>query len=753
MKPVRFRRPPSRQLAAGARKPATAGHAEPLSPGAQQELVALFNAGHYSELEDHAGRLLAQHPGSGFAWKVLGAALLSQGKDALHTLQQAAGLLPGDVETQNNLGNALLSAGRLDEAVASYLRALAARPDYAEAHNNLGSAQRSLGQLDAAVASFRRALAIKPEYADALTNLGNALKDQGQLDAAVTTLLRAIELKPNSAKAHRNLGSALNALGQADGAIASYRRALEFNPDFAEAHHNLGVSLYEHGQPDVAIASYRRALELRPAYANAHANLGNALGDLGRFDEAVSSYQQALEIHPDHAEAHNNLGNVLKDLGQLDAAVASYRRALELKPASFVTHSNLLFALSFQSGQHVESRLSAARLYGSQAALSARPYAQWDNVPDPDRCLRVGWVSGDMRYHPVGHFIVGVLSALGSVAAGRLEFFGYPTHPRGDELTDRIRACCTGWHSAIGLSDESLARRIRDDGIDILIDLTGHTAGNRLPMFAWKPAPVQATWLGYLGTTGVAAIDYLIADAWTLPQSDAVNFSESICYLPESYVCFTPPAVDMPVSPLPAIHNGHVTFGSFNNLTKMNDSVVELWARVLDAVPNSKLLLKAKQLREASVRQSVADRFARHGIDAGRLILKPQAPRSQYLAPYAEVDIALDPFPYPGITTTVESLWMGVPVLTLAGTHFQSRQGVGLLTNAGLPDWIAVDADDYVARAVRHAADRQALTALRQGLRQALLASPIFDAPRFASHFETALRGMWTKWCDSRRGN
>jgi predicted O-linked N-acetylglucosamine transferase (SPINDLY family) len=751
MKPGRSGGPPARQTAAGGKKPA-AKRAEPLSRAAQQELVALFNAGRHAELENRAGQLLEQHPGSGFAWKVLGAVLLIQKKDALVTLQKAAGLLPDDAETQNNLGVAFFSAGRLNEAVASYRRALAIRPDYAEAHNNLGSVQRSLGQLDAAVASLRRALEIKPGFADALANLGNALKDQGQPDEAVKSLRRALELKPNSAKAHGGLGSALKLTGQVDAAIECYRRALELDPDFVEAHHNLGIALYELGQPAAAAASFSRALELRPDYANAHANLGNALGDLGRFDEAISTFRRALEIRPDHAEAHNNLGNILKDLGQLDAAVASYRRALELKPENFEIHSNLLFALSFQADQTVESRLAAARRYGNQVAQHARPYVEWNTVPDPARCLRVGWVSGDLRTHPVGHFVVGVLSTLASVAAGRLEFFGYPTHPRSDELTDRIRACCTGWHSALGLSDERLARRIHDDGIDILIDLTGHTAGNRLPMFAWKPAPVQATWLGYLGTTGVAAIDYLIADALTLPQSDSVNYSESICYLPESYVCFTPPAGDMPVSPLPASFNEQVTFGSFNNLTKMNDAVVELWARVLGAVPNSRLLLKAKQLREESVRQSVADRFARHGVAAGRLILKPQAPRSQYLAPYAEVDIALDPFPYPGITTTVESLWMGVPVLTLAGTHFQSRQGVGLLTNAGLADWIAADADDFVARALRHAADRQSLAALRMGLRQTLLASPIFDAARFGAHFETALRGMWVKWCDSQNG-
>jgi predicted O-linked N-acetylglucosamine transferase (SPINDLY family) len=300
----------------------------------------------------------------------------------------------------------------------------------------------------------------------------------------------------------------------------------------------------------------------------------------------------------------------------------------------------------------------------------------------------------------------------------------------------------------VGLSDENLAQQIREDGIDILIDLSGHTAHNRLPMFAWKPAPIQVSWLGYFATTGVTAIDYLIADPWTLPESEEANFTENIWRLPETRLCFTPPDVDMEITPLPALSNGHLTFACFNNLTKMNDTVVALWARILAAVPTSRLFLKSKQLREASVRQSVVDRFAAHGIDSERLILEGLSPRAEYLATYQRVDIALDPFPYTGGTTSVEALWMGVPVLTLAGECFLSRQGVGLLMNAGLPEWIAADADDYVARAVSHASDLQRLAALRNGLRQQVLASPVFDAQRFAHHFETALRGMWKKWCD-----
>jgi predicted O-linked N-acetylglucosamine transferase (SPINDLY family) len=267
-------------------------------------------------------------------------------------------------------------------------------------------------------------------------------------------------------------------------------------------------------------------------------------------------------------------------------------------------------------------------------------------------------------------------------------------------------------------------------------------------MFAWKPAPVQASWLGYFATTGVAAIDYLIADPWTLPPSEDAHFTEQIWRLPETRLCFTPPEADVAVSPLPALTNGHVTFGCFNNLTKMNDGVVALWSRVLQAVPGSRLRLKAKQLDEASVRASVLERFAAQGIGAERLVLEGRSRRADYLASYGQVDIGLDPFPFTGGTTSAESLWMGVPVLTLAGDRLVSRQGVGLMMNAGLADWVALDADDYVARAVAHAADLPRLAALRSGLRQQVQASPIFDAQRFAPLFEAVLRGMWRRWCE-----
>jgi len=698
-------------------------------------------------------KALALKPDFADAEVALGGALEDLGHldAAVAHYRRALEIQPGYAGASGNLGGALTALGRQDEALACYRQAAGIHPDDAEAHNNLGAALRELGRPDDALKSFRKALEIKPDYAEAHSNLGAALQDLGRLDEAVAGYRQAAEIRPDLTALHYNLGNALKDLGQFNDAAASFRQALRIEPDFAEAHNNLGIALERLGKPGEALASFRRALEIKPGYADACLNLGVFLNLSGQFEEAIAHYRRTLEIQPGYAEAHMNLGSALADLGLLDDALASTRRALEIDPDYAQAYNNLLFIHNYMGDQSAAMLLDNARRFGEVAAKKARQHASWPNRPAPGRCLRVGLVSGDLCNHPVGYFLVGVLEALTLQSAGRLELFAYANRSADDETGRRIRACCRGWHSAVGLSDEALARRIRDDGIDILIDLSGHTAHGRLSAFAWKPAPVQASWLGYFATTGVAAMDYFIADPWTLPPSEEANFTEKIWRLPETRLCFTPPGAEVEVTPLPALNKGYVTFGCFNNLTKMNDAVVALWARVLAAVPGSRLFLKSKQIREASVRQGIADRYAAHGIDPGRLILEDYVPRANYLAAYQQVDIGLDPFPYPGGTTTVEALWMGVPVLTLTGERFLSRQGVGLLMNAGLPDWVATDPDDYVARAVSHAGNLQRLAALRNGLRQQVLASPIFDAKRFAQHFETALRDMWREWCSKTR--
>jgi len=594
-----------------------------------------------------------------------------------------------------------------------------------------------------------RTLALVEQYPDSgfvWKALGASLQMQSK--DAVSIFQKTVELLPDDANAYFNLGVALQALGQLDQAMANYRRALEIKSDYDEASNNLGTALQDLGRLDEAIASFRRTLEIRPDYADAYYNLGNALKNLGQLDDATASYRRALEIKPNYVEAHNNLGNALQGLGQLDDATANFRRALEFKPDFADAHSNLLFTHNCRSDQTISEALADARHFGDLVAGHVLPYVDWHNVPEPSRRLRIGFVSADLRTHPVGYFLESILAVLATHASARLELIAYANDFRTDIVTERLKACCNGWHCVRGLSDEHLAKKIRADGIDILIDLSGHTGHNRLTMFARKPAPIQASWLGYFATTGVKAVDYLIADPWVVPKAEEAHFTETITRLPETYLCFTAPDLEVHVSALPALKAQSITFGCFNNLVKMNHAVVAVWARVLMALPGSRLFLKTKQLNDAMVRQSVMDRFAVHGIGPERLILERSAPRAELLAAYQRVDIALDPFPYPGGTTSVEALWMGVPVLTLAGDRFLSHIGESILHNAGLPDWIAVDADDYVARAVAHAQDLPHLSNLRGQLRQQVLKSPIFDAPRFAGHLEATLRSMWVQWCN-----
>jgi predicted O-linked N-acetylglucosamine transferase (SPINDLY family) len=507
----------------------------------------------------------------------------------------------------------------------------------------------------------------------------------------------------------------------------------------------LGAALWAQGKS--ALSAMEMSAQLLPNDVEAQSNLAGVCQELGRLEEAESSCRRALQINPHSAPAQNNLGNILHDLGRPEDAIASFRQALALKPDYAEAHSNLLLTLNYQPDMSSEPLLAEARRYGAMVARGVNPYATWPNVPETGRRLRVGLVSGDLVDHPVGYFLDGVLKALSAQFADRLELIAYPGYVRADEVTARIKASCHGWHTTVGLSDEMLARRIREDGIDILVDLAGHTARNRLSVFAWKSAPVQVAWLGYFATTGVAGIDYLIADSLTLPPAEEASFTERIWRLPETRLCFTPPETPVDIAPLPALKNGYITFGCFNNLIKVNDAVIALWARVLSAVPDSRLFFKAKKLNVASVREGIVGRFAALGIDAARLILEEPEPRLDYFKAYHRTDISLDTFPFPGGATSADSLWMGVPVLTLPGDCFLSRQGLGLLMNAGLPEWVASDADDYVVRAVAHCSDLPHLALLRSGLRQRLLASPLCNAPRFARYFEMALRGMWQEWC------
>ncbi len=633
-------------------------------------------------------------------------------------------------------------SGRLSESSRICRQALSADLCHAESLHLLGVLAHQEGRPDHAIALVRQAIAINPTSLSYHSNLGGMLREIRRPDEAIICFRKVLELNPDHPEANYRLGSVLAQQERLDESIACFRLALELKPNHHEAYFNLGNVFARQGRLDEAIACFQTTIDLKPDHAETHNNLGAMHKELGQLDEAVDCFRKAILLKPDLSDAYSNLGNVLMGQMRVDEASAHYARALELKPDNFLAFSNQLFTQNYLVDQPPALLREKAWQYGVLATGHARPaFANWPDQT-PGQPLRVGLVSSDLRSHPVGYFLEGLLRA---ADPARIAFLAFPSRHAEDELTARIKPHFQAWTPIHGLGDEAAARLIRDSGVQVLLDLSGHTGHNRLPVFAWRPAPVQATWLGYFATTGVAEIDYVVGDPHVAPPEEAGHFTETVWRLPEIYYCFTPPAVAVEVSDLPALAKGCLTFGCFNNLTKLNDTVLAVWARILHAVPRSRLLLKAPQLRDASVRASIHDRFAAHGIGAERLLIELPSSRADYLQAYHRIDIALDPFPYPGGTTSCEALWMGLPVLTRRGDRFLSHAGETILRNAGLPDWIAEDNDHYVARAVHFASDLDRLAHLRAQLRAQVLASPLFDAPRFARHFEDAMEGMWRR--------
>lgn len=616
----------------------------------------------------------------------------------------------------------------------------------------VGMAGMYLGHRPEALAAFERAVALDPARVNVYLNLAQVLHLLERDEEAVAVLKRAVKLKPDFLEAYQDLAHSLQQLGRSEEAMEAYRIATNLQPDDPVAYRGLGHTLQLLGRAEDAVDAYRMAATISPDDPAVHEELAKAQRSVLRYEEAIASFRRFLELRPESGGALNLLAGSLLDMGRFSEAQEVYRRALALEPAgAFAIHSNMLLGLNYQPDTTAEVMLGEARAFGKKAEQGAKPDLAYPNPPDPERRLRIGLVSGDLGQHPVGFFLLNVVA---SIDPNLFELFAYQTVLQMGPVNERLRKHIPHWREIAdpAVTHEATANTIRADAIDILIDLNGHTGDNRLPLFAWKPAPVQMTWLGYLGTTGLEAMDYILADQWALPAGEENHFTETPWRMPESYICFSPPEVDVGVGALPAIGNGYITFGSFNNLNKITDQVVACWARVLLSVPGSKLYLKTKNLGGKEMRTALVARFVRHGITEDRLLLEGALDSHEaHFRAYQKVDIALDPYPYPGITTSVEALWMGVPIVTLAGDRFITHQGETIMHNLGLPDWIAADEDAYVAKAAAFAGDIQALAAVRAGLREQLLASPLCDAPRFARNFEHALRGMWRVWCEQKK--
>lgn len=623
--------------------------------------------------------------------------------------KQCCGQLALNPVHYSNLGYALLAQGKLDEAIANYCKAIAIKPEFAEAHNDLGIALQNQGKLEEAVASYRMAISLKPDFAWAHNNLGNVLQDQGKLDEAV----------------------------------ASYQKALSLKPDYAEAHNNLGFALQDQFKLDEAVASYRQALSFKPDFAEAHNNLGNALKNQGKLDAAVVCYQSALSCQPNYAEAHNNLGFTLQDQGELEDAIASYRKALSCKPDFAEVHSNLLYAMQFLPMES-PSQLSAEhqRFAANFEAPLKAGWGRYQNTREPARRLKVGYVSPDFWRHAVALFIEPVLA---NHDKDRIEVFCYYNRAAQDEYTERIAGYADHWLNCNSMTDRQLAERIRADGIDILVDLAGHTGHNRMLTFARKPAPIQITYLGYPGTSGLSAMDYRLTDGHADPAGSEAYYTEKLLRLPNSLWCFRPHKNMPEITALPAQQNGYVTFGSFNNFNKIDHRCIELWARLLQALPNSRLLIVT--VPEGESRNRLTEQFAAFGIAVERLEFHGKLPGNEFHRLLQLADLTLDPVTVNGATTTCESLWLGVPVISLVGSRFLERAGFSILSAASLREFAAETAKGYIEVASKIAGDLPRLAALRAGLRARMAASPLVDEEKFTRNLEKIYRDVWTQWC------
>ncbi|MBB3255794.1 putative O-linked N-acetylglucosamine transferase (SPINDLY family) [Paraburkholderia bannensis] len=642
-----------------------------------------------------------------------------------------------------------------DIAMAALTRALELKPDFTEALNNLANLHDARGERERAAALLERVVTLEPQYAVAHYNLGSVLFGLGDCVRAESELRRAIELAPGHVGAWNNLANVLIAGGRELAALALLEHAFTLDPDCVDILTNLGVLLRNAGRMDEARNVLTRAIALAPANAPALSNYGNVCVDRGEIDEALRAFARALELRPDFADAWSNYGNALKATGNIEAALAAYRHALARDAANEAAHCNLVYATQFATDDGMAILAEAQRYAARHEAPYLAAAAARANLPDPHdespvakRRLRIGYVSPDFRDHCQSLFTLPVFAQHDHA---QFEIICYSS-AQPDGITARLAATAGLWRDVRELDDAHLAQQIRDDRIDILVDLTMHMAGARRALFARRPAPVQVAWLAYPGTTGSAAIGWRLTDPWLdppgVPGIDA-QYTERSLRLPDTFWCYA--QIDAPpeASALPAVTAGHITFGCLNNPCKLTDATFAQWSGIFAALPDARLVLMAPPGR---ARERLLAWLAAHGVDAARVRFVGFQPRTDYLRTWAQIDIALDTFPYNGHTTSLDALWMGVPVPTRVGRSAVGRAGLSLLANLGLLELVAYDDTAYVHTVVSLARDLPRLAELRASLRARMEASPLMDSARFARNLEAAYRLMWRDWCEAQPG-
>ena len=628
----------------------------------------------------------------------------------------------------------------------------AAPPSSADAHYNHGIELQQKGRLAEALASYRAALAVRPGFFEAHVNLANVLQDLGDADVALAHLRDAIALRPQAMDLYLNIGAVLHTQGRYREAADIYRQAMQRSGPDVRWFNNLGMALREARQLDEAAAAFRAGLSLAPDSADLMEGLASVLQAGGQLSQAAKLLRETIALQPATARLHLSLGGALLSCGRVDEALPWYRSAVRLEPWNATAHSCLLFAQQYSDKVSLEEHFAGHQSYAERFESPLLPFCA-ANLVDvrASRRLRIGYVSADLRSHSVARFVEPLLECHDRT---QFEVTCYFVDKRADAVTARLRALCDRWRDCAADDDLHLARRIRDDGIDILVDLSGHTGGHRLGVFARRPAPLQLSWIGYPFASGLQRIDFRISDPVASPLTDSCKQEdaketrqETLIRLPRIFCCYRP-AANPPMVPTTQFGAKTCVVASFNNCAKISDSTVQLWGRVLRERADVILLLKDKAFIDADVRSWMAARFAAQGIAEDRIeLLGRLASDEEHLAMYARVDVALDTYPYNGVTTTCEALWMGVPVVSLTGNSFASRMGATLLTAIGFPQWATSDPDQYVACVLGLLDDNGARAALRCSLRDRMRGSPLLDEVGVTREFEAKVLEAWKRIC------
>ncbi|QEL19757.1 O-linked N-acetylglucosamine transferase, SPINDLY family protein [Limnoglobus roseus] len=646
--------------------------------------------------------------------------------------------LPNHAPTLCNLGAVLARREQYEEASKCYAVCLATTPGYADAHFNLGNLYRRLGHNREAVGQYQGCLKSNPGHGSAYYNMGLSLISLGELSAAIECFRQTIAIEPQHTDAYNRLGDTLLRIGQFNDGIEQFRKYVSLRPDDPRGYNNLGLAIANAGRPQEAVPLLQKAIGLNPNYPDAYNTLALAYEALGRKDEAAQNYREAVRLNPKFADAWSNLGTNLTEQGRADEAIAALRTSLEIRPHTQAIDSNLLLTLNYSSHVSPEDVAAAHRKYGETYAPTA-PLSPVPSDPDPDRRLRIGYLSGDFRQHTVAGFIELLLT---NHDREKFHVSAYAHVPRPDDVTAKLQKFADRWRFVNGQTDEQAAATIQADKIDILIDLSGHTAGNRLSILAARPAPIQATLFGYPNSTGLKAVDYRITDEVSDPPGMTESlYNERLLRLAGLAWAYQPPADAPPVGPLPSLTSETFTFGCLNNAAKYSDACIDAWAKLVAAVPNAKLVLLAGQSEGGAER--LVEKFTAAGLTKDQLQLLMRLPRRDYFEAYSRFDLALDPFPYNGGVTTCDALWMGVPVLTVAGGSYVSRQGASILTHVGSTEFIAESPEQLAEVAKIWASNRDMLADIRAALRPQVAKSVVADGKAYVRNLEAGLRQAW----------